>query len=95
MREKNFDRYANTTDSRVPIQGKYVRDVRDLAKASFRIAFRSVKLNRNEWRFDVHVVDADAQVVTEFMQEFPMCHVENTFSGLAAASNNKKAKAHA
>lgn len=80
MSEKNPERYSNTADCSVPIQGKYRRNVIDIAKAYFRICYRSVKLNREQWRFDVHTVDADETLVKEFLEEYPMCRVENTFS---------------
>lgn len=92
MREQNFDRYANTVDSRVPIQGKYARDIRELGKAAFRYSMRSVKLNRQAWRFDVHVVDADPEAIKQFVHDFPMCYVENTFSQVALEAKTKSRK---
>lgn len=74
------ERFANTADSKIPIQGKYKRNIIELAKATFRTRFRSVSLNRPEWRFDILVVDADENIVFEFITEYPMCHIENTFS---------------
>lgn len=89
MRENNSERYANTPDSRVPIQGKYARNIREIASAFFRITFRSVKLNRQQWRFDIMLVDADKESVTQFLQQYPMCHIENTFSGLSTRKKSK------
>lgn len=80
MSEKNHDRYKNTADCSVPIKGKYRRNIISTAKGFFRIGYRSVKLNRDEWRFDVHTVDADEQTIKDFLEECPMCYVENTFS---------------
>lgn len=80
MSKKNSERYKNTADCSVPIDGQYRRNIISTAKGFFRICFRNVKLNRLEWRFDVHTVDADAKTINDFLEECPMCSVENTFS---------------
>lgn len=80
MADKNSYKYANTPDCKVPIRGKYKRNIIELAKAFFRTRYRNTVLNRTKWRFDVHVVDAEAGEVKEFMQQNNMCFVENTFS---------------
>ena len=74
------ERFCNIADSKVPIQGKYKRNIVELARATFRTRFRTVSLNRKDWRFDILVVDADENIVKEFITEYPMCHIENTFS---------------
>lgn len=79
MSNNNSKRYVNTADCAVPIEGKYRRNIISIAKGFFRIGFRKAELNRDQWRFDVHVVDADAQTIKDFLEECPMCHVENTF----------------
>lgn len=93
MAQINFERFENTADSRVPIKGRYRRHVIELAKAYFRTGFRQVTVNRKEWRFDVHVVDADAQSVKEFEKDHEMCHVENTFSALSIKKVKQKTAA--
>lgn len=94
MPSNNSDRYANTPDCTVPIKGKYRRNIISIAKGFFRIGFRSVKLNRDEWRFDVHTVDATQQTIKDFLEECPMCFVENTYSNLVESSKIKKQPAH-
>jgi hypothetical protein len=75
-------RYAKSPDSRVSIQGKTLRNIIELARATFRTSFRNVYLDRSTWCFYVQVVDADKQVVSQFMDEYKMTLVENTFSSL-------------
>lgn len=77
---QKIERFKNIADSKVPILSKYKRNIVELAKATFRTRFRSVSLNRKEWRFDILVVDADEKLVKEFTDEYEMCHIENTFS---------------
>lgn len=80
MPVKISERYANTPDCKVPISSKYKRNIIDIAKAFFRTKYRSTVLNREDWRFDVRVVDAEPAEVKQFMEEHTMCFVENTFS---------------
>lgn len=77
---KEFKRFSGIPDSKVPVQTKYKCNIIELAKAAFRTSFRTVTLNRKHWRFDILLVDADAKHVTEFLNDYPMCHIENTFS---------------
>lgn len=90
MRGKNSERYANTADCSVPIQGQYRRNIISAAKTCFRIAFRSAELNRSDWRFDVHTVDASEDSIKNFLEEYPMCFVENTFSESIEKRNDTK-----
>lgn len=84
MAKKVSERFPNLADSQIPLQGQYKRSITQIAKAFFRTALRQVNLNRKEMRFDILVVDANETLVKEFIEEYPMCYVENTFSEIKA-----------
>lgn len=69
--------------SQICIDGQYLRTITQVAKGWFPTQFRtaSIKGEGIERHFEILLVDADDDYkVNQFLREYQMCKIENTFS---------------
>lgn len=74
---------TKTPPSQICIDGQYLRTITQVAKGWFPTEFRIVSIKgegTTKRHFQILLVDADGDKVKKFIQEYPMCKIENTIS---------------